>query len=820
MPSRIQIFAAIAACLLPACGSLMAHDPHDPMQVAAISPNYTNDHTVLVATGGLTLKMGIMLLFKSTDGGVNWTVVAGLPNNSTIYSVVFSPAYLKDQTVFVAGAGGLFSSTNGADSWTMLSTDSLVSLALSPDFGSDNTLFAVTNKSEVLKSSNRGATLTPVRAPSPLTGPLGVIAVSPNFTVDHTLLLGSQKNGIFKSANAGGSWSSVTAGLTLPNVTALVFSPSFATDHTAFAGTLGSGFLVSANGGGSWTASNTGLTDTNVSSIALSATYAKNHALWVTTATDGVFQSSTAGKAWGRPVTVPRVLSPLTSIHYQAIAAGSGIQFLCMFEGLWISSNGGASWQYVDTVPTRCVRYINMSPAYPADHTIFVSTYGSGNLWSTDSGASWTLQNTGMQGSYTDGSGISPGFLADGTAFSSNYNGLQRTSDYGATWQMMPGIGQAYPRGFAVSPNFVNDQTVYIGTTSAPGHGSQAHSDTTAAVGLYVSTDAGEDWTLSSLNGDGVVSIAFSPAFATDQTAFAGTQSAGVYKTTNSAANWTALTLPGNPDGMAVVAVSPNFAVDQVLFAAAINGGIYDSRNGGSTWTLLPNTRTLRALDIKFSPNFANDRTLFLGTIQGSLMESTNAGTSFSTVTSFPDVFVTAIGISPGFETDRTLFAAGYHGLFESTDGGSTWTYVVTPARIEESRNVGSPLQEPPTITYQGAWSLVMPASQASTNQYATTPESQDTAVFEFLGTGVDWVTMTGPLQGSASITLDGVLQTTVSLYADTPTDNYQQVVWTKQGLPCANHTLTITASPEVTESVSLDAFDIWVNDCQYTTFK
>jgi len=816
--SRIRALTVLTACLTLACGSLMAHDPHDPIEVVAISPNYAQDHTVLVATSQLTLKLGVILLLKSTDGGVNWTAV-GLPNNSNICSVVFSPAYGKDQTVFVAGAGGLFSSTDGANSWTSLSASFLVSLALSPNFANDNMLFVVTNQNKIYRSANRGKTLTLVSSPPLLTSPLRIIAVSPNFTVDYTLLLGSQADGIFKSFNAGNSWSPVAVGALIPIVTALAFSPSFSSDRLAFAGTLGSGFLVSTNGGNTWLQSNTGLTDTNVSSLALSPTYAQDSTLWVTTAVGGVFQSTTSGASWGLPVSVPRALSDLTTVHYQTIAASPAIQFLGMFEGLWTSGNSGVSWQYIDTCPTRIVRYINMSPDYPKDQTIFASTYGSGNLWSTDGGSSWKLQNTGMQAPYTDGSAISPNFAADGIAFSGNHRGLQRTSDRGTTWQMMPGPGVvAYPRGLAVSPNFAQDKTVYIGTTSVSGHNAaQSGHNSNLTPGLYISTDAGKDWTISSLSGEGIISIAFSPAFATDQTAFAGSQAGTLYKTTNDARTWTALTLPGAPNGIAVVAVSPNFAVDQVVFAAAIQGGIYKSGNGGVNWTSLPNTRTIRGLDIKFSPNYAVDQTLFIGTIQYGLMQSTNGGRTLSPVTSFPDVFVTAVGVSAGFQNDHTLYAAGYHGLFKSTNGGSTWTYLVTPARIEESRNVASSLQEPPTITYQGTWSMITPSTISSTDQYAATPDSQDTATLDFLGTGVRWVSWTGPLQGSASIQLDGISLGTVSLTGQI--DQFQQTVWEQHGIPCGNHTFRITASPQVTQSVSLDAFDVWVDNCPYAIY-
>jgi len=96
------------------------------------------------------------------------------------------------------------------------------------------------------------------------------------------------------------------------------------------------------------------------------------------------------------------------------LPAATGIQFPCMLEGLWVSSNGGVSWQYVDTLPARSVRYIDMSSAHPLDHTIlFVSTYRSGNPRSTCGDASWALANTSLQGPHTCDSGVSPNSVVD-----------------------------------------------------------------------------------------------------------------------------------------------------------------------------------------------------------------------------------------------------------------------------------------------------------------------------------------------------------------------------------------------------------------------
>jgi len=821
--SRIRVLAGTAACLLLPAGSLFAHDPHDPFVLVAISPNYAVDQTMLAGSYGLTIKLGVAVIMKSTNGGVNWSVIPGLPTNANLSGLAFSPGYAQDRTIFVGSSGGLYQSTNEGSSWTTLSTNNLVSLALSPNFVNDNTLYVITSLNTIFKSTNRGRTLTPVSVPGLLTSGLTAIAISPHFAVDQTLLLGGNANGIFKSTDGGTNWNSVTVGLTLPMVTALAFSPSFASDRTAFAGTLGAGFLMSTSNGNSWTPSNNGLTDLNVSSLALSLTYQTDSSLWVTTAVKGAFESTTRGQSWNLPVSVPRQLSDLTTVHYQVLTAGPGVQLMGMFEGLWISANSGASWQYIDTLPTRSVRYINMSPNFARDQTVFVSTYGSGNLWSYNGGASWSLQNTGMQAPYTDGSGISPNFAADGIAFSGNHSGLQITNNRGATWTMLPGPGvPAYPRGFAVSPNFAVDQTVYIGTTSGGSPASPAlfdvSHDSKTPQGLYVSKDAGITWNLSGLTGQGVISIAFSPAFAADNTAFAATQRGGAFKTTNNAATWTKLKIPAAIiSGVAVVAVSPSFPVDHVVFAAGLGGWLYKSTDAGSTWSTVSKTKGIRILDLKLSPKYLVDQTLFAGTVQYGVMKSTDGGTTLSTITTFPDVFVTALGVSPNFANDLTLFAAGYHGLFKSIDGGSTWTYLVAPSRIEETRYVGSSLQEPPTITYQGLWSFLTSVS-ASTNGYVDTTADQDTAVLNFVGSGIRWVSWTGPQQGTASLELDSISLGRVSLTA--ATDQFQQTVWEQHGIPCGYHTFTITASPQTAQGVSLDAFDVWVDSCPFASYS
>ena len=123
-------------------------------------------------------------------------------------------------------------------------------------------------------------------------------------------------------------------------------------------------------------------------------------------------------------------------------------------------------------------------------------------------------------------------------------------------------------------------------------------------------------------------------------------------------------------------------------------------------------------------PTTRIDRTVFVGTFQAGLMSSTQGGQSLAQVASFPDNLVLAVAFSPDFASDRTVFAAGYHGLYTSQDGGSTWTYAAEPARIEENRSMAAgldPPQEPPSIVYGGNWSTVTAPKNASTNTYIIT---------------------------------------------------------------------------------------------------
>jgi LPXTG-motif cell wall-anchored protein len=286
----------------------------------AISPNYVTDQTVFAGTdlGGI---------YKSTDGGATWASVdAGIafqPYSSYytyIYSIAISPNYAIDQAVFAGSSeGGVYKSTDGGTSWTAVNSGlpflngassiyNINSVAISPNYAIDHTVFAGSSVGGVYKSTDGGASWTVVNSGMAIPYAESV-AISPNYATDRTVFAGNNNtNGIFagdlyKSTDGGANWTKVTSGMSNTMIDSIAISPSYATDQTVFAGSNG-GLYKSTNGGANWTAVNSGIPNLAIKSMAIPPTYAMDHTVFAAMG-NSVF-SYTAGSATapGAPIGV------------------------------------------------------------------------------------------------------------------------------------------------------------------------------------------------------------------------------------------------------------------------------------------------------------------------------------------------------------------------------------------------------------------------------------------------------------------------------------------------------------------------------------
>ncbi len=112
-----------------------------------------------------------------------------------------------------------------------------------------------------------------------------------------------------------------------------------------------------------------------------------------------------------------------------------------------------------------------------------------------------------------------------------------------------------------------------------------------------------------------------------------------------------------------------SFAITGVnLFAGTDSGGVFLSTNNGATWTAVNSGLT----DTTVRSLAASGANLFAGTHAGGVFLSTNNGSSWTAVNSG----LTNTAVNSLVTSSANLFAGTGGGVFLSTDNGSTWAAV------------------------------------------------------------------------------------------------------------------------------------------------
>jgi hypothetical protein len=260
----------------------------------AISPTFAIDQTMLYGYTGL---------WKTTDAGANWFMVAPV-GGGVVRGLAMSPQFAVDGVAFMnrPDAGGTFRTTDGGGQWVILPdlANGLDGLAISPEFATDATVFSAVDEASagMLRSTDGGDTWQDV------SGAIGtartqVIAVSPSFAVDGVVLAGTRQHGLYRSTDRGDSWG-VLPGLpsgAADKIESIAFSPDFANDGTVYVVSFYDGVQRSTDGGTSWEAMNGGLPLDAKRRIAVSPAFASDRMLYVATHA-WVYRSTDAGESW------------------------------------------------------------------------------------------------------------------------------------------------------------------------------------------------------------------------------------------------------------------------------------------------------------------------------------------------------------------------------------------------------------------------------------------------------------------------------------------------------------------------------------------
>lgn len=256
-------------------------------------------------------------IYKSTDGGINWTqtasyevavssividpananiVYALLENGGVVKSVnagadfnapfnppaeafgIFALAFDPKQpgTIYLGDFGGMFKSVNNGANWQMINNGltqpgfpdppRIRQIAIDPN--QTSTLYIATTRN-VFKSTDGGASWAAANA-----GLGGAFADVRNIKIDTsnpTVLYAYLLNGVYKSVNGAESWTAINNGLipagqAIPlRINALAIDP--ANSSNLYAGTNGSGVYKTIDGGANWSPVNNGLNNQSVFAV-------------------------------------------------------------------------------------------------------------------------------------------------------------------------------------------------------------------------------------------------------------------------------------------------------------------------------------------------------------------------------------------------------------------------------------------------------------------------------------------------------------------------------------------------------------------------
>ena len=120
----------------------------------------------------------------------------------------------------------------------------------------------------------------------------------------------------------------------------------------------------------------------------------------------------------------------------------------------------------------------------------------------------------------------------------------------------------------------------------------QLHLDHTLLVlgsavnGIFKSSNGGGVWipVTATLALPQITALTFSPAFASDQTAFAGTLGKGFLVTKKGGNSWTRANTGITDQNISDIALSPTYPSDKTLWVTTNTAGVFQSTNGGVSW--------------------------------------------------------------------------------------------------------------------------------------------------------------------------------------------------------------------------------------------
>ncbi len=546
---------------------------------------------------------------------------------------------------------------------------SIASLDVDPE--NSLKIFVALGRGGLFLSEDGGLSWTRIQGQLLNSRPIAV-AVSP--TEPGIIYLGTETYGVYKSTDGGNTWGQMSNGLPpylngYQPVEKVIIDPTRSDVAYAF---VWNGYYVYKWQPllGEWVKILDG-TPTSDSFVGLVVNPINPDIIYASCSYQtGVWKSVDAGDNWVQKNSgLPEHIGGNVQTRSLGIDPNNPDRlYVGMFDGgLYKTDNGGESWDWMAIFPgpaRRTIKSISIDPNNSSVLYVGVSCtedISMQGLWKTaDDGVTWGLVYFEEKTPFLVK--IAPSNPSTVFVANAENDGLFKRIGNDLNWLK---IDNGLVDSAVTTVSNIFDNTVYAGTESE---------------GVFVTTNGGSNWVQMNNELSQLVSPLYISALAVDpyntQKAYVGTYDDGVFLTTNGGENWDARNTNLDNKYVQTIAVYPP---DSDVAYVGTRGGIFSTENGGQTWAEKSTGLTdLWITSIAIDPTSGlGNMVLYAGTgfqgTTGEVFKTTDGGDTWGEISNdLPNKPVTALVIYP---SDNRIVYAGFNGegVYFTQDGGENW---------------------------------------------------------------------------------------------------------------------------------------------------